>query len=67
MSERNFKRCVPPCERFITPSDPHKLCVLCLGAQHARLALEGAGCAYCDSFTVKQLRFHLALFAEDGS
>ncbi len=67
MSERSFKRCVPPCERYITPSDSHELCVTCLGAQHARSALEGAGCAHCDRFTVKQLCSRLALFTEDGS
>ncbi len=38
----------------------------CLGAQHARSALEGAGCAHCDRFTVKQLRSRLAMFTEDG-
>ncbi len=67
MSEHSFKRCVPPCERYITPSDSHELCVVCLGAQHARSALEGAGCAHCDRFSVKQLRSRLALFTEDGS
>ncbi|KAI2659046.1 3-phosphoshikimate 1-carboxyvinyltransferase [Labeo rohita] len=26
---------------------------MCLGAQHARSALEGAGCVYCDFFTIR--------------
>ncbi len=29
--------------------------------------LEGASCAHCDRFSVKQLRSRLALFTEDGS
>ncbi len=51
MSERRFKKCAPPCERFITPSDSHELCLMYLVAQYARLALEGAGCAHCDFFS----------------
>ncbi len=31
MSELSFKRCVPQCESYITPSDSHELCVMCLG------------------------------------
>lgn len=54
-------------QRFITLSDSHELYVMCFGAQHAWSALEGAGCAHCDSFTVKQLQSRLALFAEDRS
>ncbi len=67
MSERCFKRCVPPCEIYITPSDSHELCVVCLGTQHVRLTLEGADCLHCDRFMVKQLLSHMALFTEDGS
>jgi len=50
-----------PCHRCITLDDTHKLCVICLGAEHTLSALEGAGCAYCDRFTVKNLCFYLAL------
>ncbi len=65
MSERNFKRCVPPCERYITPSDSHELFTVCLGTQDAQSAFEGAGCAHCDRFTEKQQCSRLALFTED--
>lgn len=34
---------------------------------HEGSALKGAACVHCDSFTVKQLCSHLALFGENGS
>ncbi|KAK2892441.1 hypothetical protein Q8A67_012429 [Cirrhinus molitorella] len=38
----------------------HNYCIM-------NMWLWGASCAHCDTFTVKQLRSHLALFMEDGS
>lgn len=45
----------------ITSDDIHKMCVICLGAEHARSALKGAGYVHCDHFTVKKLHSYLAL------
>lgn len=37
--KQRFKRCVPPCPRFITGGDTHNMCVVCLGAEHTESAL----------------------------
>lgn len=55
VSKGPFKPCVPPCLRFIKPGDEHKLCVICLGVEQPRSALEGVGCAHCDKFSLKKL------------
>ncbi len=47
--EQHFRLCVPPCPRFIMSGDTHSLCVACLGAEHARSALEGELPALCSS------------------
>ncbi len=44
-SRQHFRLCVPPCPRYVTGGDTHSLCVVCLGAEFAQLALEGADCA----------------------
>ncbi len=36
-----FRRCIPPCARFIARDDPHSKCILCLGFSHAREAVYG--------------------------
>ncbi len=41
-SSSRFRSCVPPCGCYIVPGDTHDLCVVCLGVEHARSALEGA-------------------------
>ncbi|CAM4635653.1 unnamed protein product [Leuciscus chuanchicus] len=65
MSEQ-FKKCVHPCPRYISGSDTHQLCVLCLGVQHARAALEGAACSECDKLPLRTLRSRLAVFDQHG-
>lgn len=60
-----FRKCADLCERFLTPGDTHNLCVLCLGEEHARSALEGAGCAICERFSMRTLRSHLSLFSRE--
>ncbi|ROI15732.1 hypothetical protein DPX16_20270 [Anabarilius grahami] len=40
------------------------MCVVCLGAQHAQAALEGAACVHCDQLPLRSRR---ALFEEGGS
>ncbi len=40
--KERFRLCPSPCPCFITGGDTHNLCVACMGAEHARSALEGA-------------------------
>ncbi len=56
-----FRLCASPCPRFITGGDTHSLCVACLGAEHARSALEGA---HCVRMSTRSLRSRRALFEE---
>ncbi len=39
--EKRFRRCIDPCQHFLTPDDTHDLCVMCLGEEHACSVLEG--------------------------
>ncbi|XP_056596267.1 uncharacterized protein LOC130414411 [Triplophysa dalaica] len=66
MSEKSFRHCAPPCSRFITSNDTHDLCVVCLGAEHAQSALEGADCEACGLLPQRTLRSRLALFDKHG-
>ncbi|XP_048039521.1 uncharacterized protein LOC125264325 [Megalobrama amblycephala] len=64
MSEgKGFRKCADPCPRFLTPEDPHTLCVLCLGEEHARSAFEDTGCELCERFPMRTLRSRLTLFS----
>ncbi len=50
-SAMEFRRCIPPCARFIAREDPHSKCILCLGFSHAREAVYGTSkCKICDDF-----------------
>ncbi|ROI93618.1 hypothetical protein DPX16_3288 [Anabarilius grahami] len=64
---KNFRKCVDPCPRFLTPEDTHTLCVHCLGEEHARTVLEGAVCVNCERFSIRTLRSRLALFSREGA
>lgn len=44
---------MPPCPSFLTPDDTNYLCFYCLGEEHV---LEGAECAHCEKFAMKNLR-----------
>ncbi len=33
---KRFRKCVDPCQRYLTPDDAHDLCVMCLGEEHVR-------------------------------
>ncbi|KAJ7990662.1 hypothetical protein DPEC_G00302720 [Dallia pectoralis] len=66
-TERRFRQCASPCNRFLTGRDTHVLCVVCLGEEHAQLALEEASCKHCDRLAIRTLRSRLALFQESGS
>ncbi|KAI2644897.1 Transposon Ty3-G Gag-Pol polyprotein [Labeo rohita] len=61
-----YRLCVPPCKRYITSGDTHSMCVVCLGAEHAASALEGADCPHCESLPLRTLRSRMDLF-EEGS
>ncbi len=55
-----FRRCQPPCVRFITREDPHSKCIKCLGFSHARDAVYGTSkCKICDDFHLITLRSRL--------
>ncbi len=55
-----FRRCMPPCTRFIAREDPHSKCILCLGFSHAREAVYGtSNCEICDDFRLITLRSRL--------
>ncbi len=55
-----FRRCMPPCTRFIAREDPHSKCILCLGFSHAREAVYGtSNCKICDDFRLITLRSRL--------
>ncbi|KAL0175435.1 hypothetical protein M9458_027765, partial [Cirrhinus mrigala] len=56
--------CVPPCKRYITSGDTHSMCVVCLGAEHAMSALEGADCPHCELLPLRTLHSRRALFEE---
>lgn len=52
-SRKCFRKCAPLCPHFMAP-------VVCLGAEHVRSALKGAGWVHCDKFTVRKLCSRLA-------
>ncbi len=58
------KLCVPPCKRYMSAGDTHSLRVVCLGAEHAESALEGADCPHCENLPLHTLRSRKALFSE---
>ncbi|CAM4608253.1 unnamed protein product [Leuciscus chuanchicus] len=64
--EKRFRQCASPCPRYLSEGDTHVLCVVCLGVEHARAALEGAVCANCDLMPLRMLRSRLGLFDESG-
>ncbi len=63
--EKRFRRCVDPCQRFLTPDDTHDLCFMCLGEEHARSVLEGMECAHCELFSLGKLRSRMSLFSRE--
>ncbi len=55
-----FRRCHPPCARFIAREDPHSKCIKCLGFSHARDAVYGTSkCKICSDFRLITLRSRL--------
>ncbi len=64
-SDKHFQKCVPPCQRFLTPDDTHKMCVICLGEDHACSVSEGAECAACENFSIRKHCSCLSLFSRE--
>ncbi len=64
-----YRRCQPPCARFITSDDPHsKLNVKCLGFSHAREAVYGiTKCTFCENLHLKTLRSRLEVLEKESS
>ncbi len=67
-SAMEFRRCMPPCTRFIAREDPHSKCILCLGFSHAREAVYGtSNCKICDDFRLITLRSQLEDYERESS
>ncbi len=67
-SAMEFRRCIPPCARFIARKDPHSKCILCLGFSHAREAVYGtSNCKICDDFCLITLRSRLEDYERESS
>ncbi len=63
-----FRRCQPPCARFIAREDPHRKCIKCLGFSHAREAVYGTSkCKICDDFRLITLRSRLEDYERESS
>ncbi len=60
-----FRKCLPPCPRFLTPEDTPDLCIMCLGEERARLVLEVFEYTHCDKLWIRKLPSHLSLFSRD--
>ncbi len=67
-SAMEFRRCMPPCTRFIAREDPHSKCILCLGFSHAREAVYGtSNCEICEDFRLITLRSRLEDYERESS
>ncbi len=63
-----FRRCQPPCARFIAREDPHSKSIKCLGFSHAREAVYGTSkCKICDDFRLITLRSRLEDYERESS
>ncbi len=50
----SHRKCIEPCDRFITAGDTHEKFVLCLGRSHAQAAFSGlSNCLPYDSLRLK--------------
>ncbi len=64
--QQGFRKCGQGQTHNLTGGDTHILCVACLGEEHARSALDSAGCEHCDMLPLRTLRSRLAFFCEDA-
>ncbi|KAL0199608.1 hypothetical protein M9458_002795, partial [Cirrhinus mrigala] len=51
-----FHPCSSGCGGFLSPSDGHDHCMLCLGRAHAEAAFVGSSCPYCESMIAGALQ-----------
>ncbi len=67
-SAMEYRRCQPPCARFIASDDQHSKCVKCLGFSHARDAVYGVSkCKFCENLRLKTLRSRLEVLENESS
>ena len=52
------------CRSTLSDRDRHLICALCLGRDHAAVALSTGGCTFCEELPMSTLRARLALFTE---
>ncbi len=63
-----YRRCQPPCARFIASDDQQSKCVKCLGFSHAREAVCGISKSeFCENLRIKTLRSRLEVFEKESS
>ena len=51
--------CSSGCGRFLSSSDGHDRCFVCLGLRHAKAALVDESCSFCGNMTISTLRSRL--------
>ncbi|KAG1956955.1 retrotransposable element [Pimephales promelas] len=57
--EKMVRPCSSGCGRFLSSSDGHERCFVCLGFEHARTALVDDSCSFCGNMTIATLRSRL--------
>ncbi len=63
-----YRRCQPPCARFVTSDDPHSKCVKCLWFSHAHEVVYGISkCTFCENLHLRTLRSLLEVFEKESS
>ncbi len=63
-----YRRCQPPCARFIARDDPHSKCIKCLLFSHAREAVYWISkCKFCDNLCLITLRSRLEACEKESS
>ncbi len=63
-----YRRCQPPCARFIARDDPHSKCIKCLGFSHAREAVYGISkCTFCENLRLITFRSRLEVCEKESS
>ncbi|KAI2645254.1 Gag-Pro-Pol polyprotein [Labeo rohita] len=55
-----FCPCLSGCSGFLSPSDGHDRCMLCLGCAHVEAVFVGGSCPHCENMTVGALRLRLS-------
>ncbi len=62
-----YRRCQPPCSRFIANDDPHSKCVNSMDFSHAHEAVYRISkYKFCENVRLKILRSRLAVFERES-